>query len=619
MEKSKVWYFDKIGEMIANDAESYDVFYAVDKMFHGEISLPDQLKDLDDVRLIKDSSPHDALYNSTVALANSRMRLEVTPLGDNDDEFVKADRMEEALSWNWQRANMRGKSRKIWDIAHSALRYDLCVTRVDDLMYWLPKDKSKWTKANKRAARQGRFVITVLPVHCFHFEDSPISGTFRVLSARNMTLDEAVDYYESLAGTNKEGKKIKDTIEKIKSENIKEDSSQIRFTLYQYTDDDKRLDCGHVSDGYEVDENGPTDEDYVFIDTENKLPFLPYTVRGGASEVETDAMYKYHPLLASAHWHELWQNSVLVRSLVFSDIIRRVRETREFYQGVGTEQVPPDTGDGSAKALPPNVQVVRPNPTMVDAQSFQVLTSIDSSLQGTTSASALGNLSKYSNTAFSTMNAIVQVEMGKLNPQLNIIQDTIADQCYLFCEWTKHTKIPLQAWRGDSKKLRDVDLPRGEEIQISDGDYDLYRLFIKCMVTPETPTDQMQRVNIVEKLVTLGMSMEEALEMMNVPHPELQKDKRILEMLKDGKIQALIAKWNALAQAEAQMEAQAAMQAAQPQPPPQGGEPPPDAYGGMEGAGVDPAQGGMPPMQGAPGMGREQMTGMDRTGQDIAA
>ncbi|RPI95506.1 MAG: hypothetical protein EHM40_02830 [Chloroflexi bacterium] len=631
MPRTFEYYRGKIAEMMANDSDSYDIFYQVDKMFHGEIALPAQLQDLDDVRLIKDSSPHDALYNATVALANSRMRLDVTPLGDAEAEFVSANRMEQALQWNWEKANMRGPSRKIWDISHSALRYDLCVTRVDDLMFWLPKDKSKWSKANKRAARLGRFPITVIPPHNIHTQISSTSGAFCVLSARNLPLSEVLDYYESLAGTNKEGRKIKATIQAVKEEAGNEEYSELRFMLYQYTDDDKRLDYGHLAGDETVDEAGGGADDFIFVDTENKIPFLPYTVRGGASEVEVDPKYKYHPMLASAHWHELWQNSVLVRSLVFSDIIRRVRETREFYRGPGTQdQAPADDGSGGAKALPPNVDVVRPQPTTVDPQSFQVLGAIEQSLQGTTSASAIGNLSRYSNTAFSTMNAIVQVEMGKLNPQKNIIQDTIADEVYLFCEWAKFTKIPIQAWREEPAKVMNTELPRGEEIQIGENDYDLYRTFIKCTITPETPTDKMQQMNIVEKLVGLGMSMEEALEMMNVSHAALQKDKRAKEMLKDGKVNALITKFNAQAQADVQvatqqklaaleqqkMEQAQAAQAGQGAP---GGEPSPTPFSGMGGSGMNPAEGGMPPMEGAPGMGREQMTGMDRTGEDVAA
>jgi hypothetical protein len=539
--------------------------------------------------------------------------------------------MEQALQWNWDKANMRGPTRKIESISDSALRYDCCVTRVDDLMFWLPKDQGKWSKANRRAARLGRFVITVIPPHNIHTQISATSGAFCVLSARNLPLADVLDYYESLAGTNKEGKKIKSTIARVRAEAEEGDYQELRFMLYQYTDDEKRLDYGHLmGEDESVDDAGGGEDDFVFVDTENKMPFLPYTVRAGGSEVETEPKYKYHPMLASVEWHDLWRNSVLVRSLVFSDIIRRVREVREFYRGTNTGAVPPDDGTGGAKALPPNVDVVRPSPTQIDPQAFQVLTAVDSSLQGTTSASSLGNLSKYSNTAFSTMNAIVNVEMGKLNPQKNIIQDTIADQCYLFCEWAKFTHKPLQAWRSEEKRVGEKMLPRGEEIQIGEGDYDLFRTFIKCTVTPETPTDKMQQMNIVEKLVLLGMSREEALEMMNVPHAALQQDRSALETLKQGAIQALVAKLQAMKTGEAQVAIQKMMMAMQqpqqppagaaPPPPGPGGQaPPPDAFSGMGGAGFDPAMGGEPAMEGAPGMGREQMNGMDRSGEDIAA
>lgn len=632
MPKSFEWYRSKIAEMIENDSAAYDIFYHVDDMFHGKIELPEELQEMQDVRIIKDSKPHDALYNARVALANSRMRVEVTPLGDSEQEFVRANQMEQALQWNWEKANMRGPTRKISAIADCALRYDSCVTRVDDLMFWLPKDQKQWSKANRRAARLGRFVITVVPRYCIHAQISPISGAFAILNARNIPLSEVLDYYESLAGTNKEGKRIKATVARIKEEAGEDDYDELRFMLYQFTDDDKRLDYGHLAgEDTSVDDSGGTEDDFVFIDTENKIPFLPYTVRGGANEVETDDTYKYHPMLAGAYWHDLWANSVLVRSLVFSDIIRRLRETREFYRGPNTEAVPPDDGSGGAKALPPNVDVVRPNPTTVDPQAFQVLQGIDTDLAGSTSASAIGDVGRYANTAFSTFNGIMQVEISKLNPQRDIIQDTIADECQLMCEWVKFTKKPLQSWREEPAKIGDRTLPRGQEIQIGENDFDLFRTFIKCVITPETPTDRMQQANVIDKLIAWGMSAEEALEMMNVPHAALQKDKRALEILKDGKVQALVTKANALATGEAQVVTQtklAQIQAAtlaQQQAGAQGGgqtppaEPPPSAYSGMSGEGVNPAGGGTPPIQGAPGMGREQMTGTDRTGEDIEA
>ncbi len=87
MPKSFDWYRGKIAKMMTNDSDSYEIFYEVDKMYHGKITLPQQLQDFDDVRIIKDSSPHDALYNAMVALANSRIRLDVTPLGDAASPF----------------------------------------------------------------------------------------------------------------------------------------------------------------------------------------------------------------------------------------------------------------------------------------------------------------------------------------------------------------------------------------------------------------------------------------------------------------------------------------------------------------------------------------------------
>lgn len=626
-DKNLRWYQDRVDEMIEDDSDRNKLFDAVDDMFHGVIELPAQLKEFDDIRLNKDSTPHDALYNGTTFLANSRVRFEITPLGDAPAEIEKANRMEQSIGWHWDMTNMRGMSRKIFDIAHSALRYDLCVTRVDDLLHWLPKSESSWSKANRRAVRGGRFITTVLPPHSMHFQMSPLGGSHVIVSTQVLPLLDVVDYYLGLAGTNDDGKKIKAAVEKMKqyTDNSLE---ELNFFLVNYTDDEKRLVYGHITD-MDVDritasERESEENVFVFIDTENKMPFINYTVRGGASEVEIDPVYKYHPMLASAHWHGLWADSVLAKSLAFSDVIRRLRETREFYIGNATDQVPPDDGTGGAKPMPPGVDVKRMPPTQLDPQAFQVIADFSGSLNKTTGTSILGGLNNVSaSTPYSSINAQIQLAQGNMNPQRNIIQDTIRDIAYMFCEWTKYTKKPLQSWRTMDAKVGDTVQPRGQEIQISDKDYDLRRTFISCTITPEVPTDQTQKINNARLLIDMGMSKRDALESLSIPHPETQLDASSLEKIQEGYVQALITELVATANAKVQMmvqqgqaqiqQQQMAQQQAQQQPPP------PTPFDQAAGAGFDPSAGGQPPIQAAPGMGREQMNGQTQSGQDIAA
>lgn len=616
MDKKLSWYQGKIGEMIAND-NKHELFNAIDDMYHGNIELPQQLKDFDDIRLNKDSTPHDALYNATTALSNSKVRFEIMPLGVEPKEYEKANMMEESLTWHWEQSNMRGMARKIVEITSSALRYDLCVTRVEDLMWWLPKNQTSWTKANKRAARNGRFPVTVLPPHSMYFQNSPFTGTSCILSARLLPLTEVVDYYQGLAGKNDLGKKLLKTIDSIQSE-AGDDYSELYFMLYDYTDDDKRLVYGHIAESLE--DNGGNEDDYVFMDTENKMPFINYTVRGGQSDIETDSDFKYHPMLASAHWHGLWTDAVLAKSLTFSDVIRRLREVRATYEGVGTDQVPPDDGTGGDKALPPGVTRKVQPPTTLDQQAFQIVQEYSTNLNKTTGTSILGNLNQISgSTPYSSIQAQIQLALGNLNPQRNIIQDTIRDIGYLYCEWVKFTKKPFQSWRKEEKLLGETKFPRGQEIQIAPEDYSLDRLHIYCTITPETPTDLTGRINNARLLKELGMSARDLLESLNVPHPEMQLDMSAIEKLKEGAIQAQITKMVGMANMEVQIKQQQAMQAmqqqaeqaAQQQQAQQQSQQPPSPFPG--GAGFDPAQGGQPPIEatGAPAQSGTMPNGGD--------
>lgn len=211
-----------------------------------------------------------------------------------------------------------------------------------------------------------------------------------------------------------------------------------------------------------------------------------------------------------------------------------------------------------------------------------------------------------------------------MNPQRNIIQDTIADIACLFYEWVAFTKKPLQAWRKTDKKMGDTMMPKGEEIQISNTDYDLDRLFIECTITPEQPTDQVQKINNARMMLELGMSKRDILESLSVPHPELQLDASALEKMKDGYVQAFITELMAKANAKVQIETQQAMagiqqqqQAAQQAAQQEQQPPAPSPFDNTGGPGFNPAEGGQPPIEGAPGMGREQMNGQTANGQDV--
>ena len=65
-----------------------------------------------------------------------------------------------------------------------------------------------------------------------------------------------------------------------------------------------------------------------------------------------------------------------------------------------------------------------------------------------------------------------------------------------------------------------------------------------------------------------------------------------------------------------QMQQQMAMQAQQPQGQP--GMPPNAGFENLGGPGMDPSMGGMPPAIGNPQGTREQLTGMDQAGQQLA-
>ena len=205
----------------------------------------------------------------------------------------------------------------------------------------------------------------------------------------------------------------------------------------------------------------------------------------------------------------------------------------------------------------------------------------------------------------------------------------------LMFEWVKQTGDTVSGYR---EKVTGDGQFKGQEITVSPEDFNTEDIYITCELIPNTPTDKMQLVNMYSSLKQAGAQIAwgELLERLGMGTPEVLKQDWMQEQMESVALSNFVEELKAQVQLKiqaaqtqmqmglqmqqqqaqmAQQQQQAQMQQAQAmqeqamspeQSGAMGNSPTGDAVM-PEGQMNNPAAGGMPPMQSAAGMTRNQV------------
>lgn len=623
------WYQGLVDELEQEFAERNHLFDEIDRMVRPEWSLPDEFTAvIKDVMAIVDTAPSDAINSGAIALSGSSPIFNVMPFMPNIAEYDRAQKLEENIGYHFDRANRRGNGTVMFDIAESSLRYNTICVRTDDLLHIFPKDRRKWTPLQKRAWSYGRFLVQAFnPKNVYYLETS--IGISTVAHIQSFKVEAVIDHWKLYENNSTdEGRRVAEALARLRSDldvaNAKGYTIRdVSFTQTYCIDDDKLMVWGSLCDT-EGEPMKDTDE-YVFADQKNTYGFIPWSIRVAGSRLEEALEYRVNPLLAPLYWSQSWDKINLAKSIVFSEPIRRARNPR----GVSITQSgePPnvDYENGNEINLRTGEDYKPFQPITLDRNALDVISALESAMVRTTGASILNDTTKISSqTPYATYGAMIKVALSRLDKQRDIMAQTCTDIACNMLWWVDKTDIPLTSYAQATKEFRSGTMvQRGQAIETTKEDYDLDNLGISTKVTPSTPTDKMEQLNMAVILSTrLNMPVSKVLEEMGYDNVGLLYDLWAREFLRNAELQAQAAAMMTEAQTTAQMTAQ---QNAMPQPPQEGGAPgmmgagqelSNTSFGAMGGSpGVNPAFGGMSPTQGAPGMTREAITGMDRLSQ----
>jgi hypothetical protein len=310
MSKKFDGYIDIAKELISNDKDRDLLYMGIDDMWHGNWSAGAELNARGDFREVIDLSPHDALRAGTSIMATVNPKWTVQPFNTGDEERQRAEKIEYVLDWHFNQMSRRGKGTMLWDLVHSALRYDAVAIWLDYLPYWIGKNPTGRAKA---ALRNGPFVGTIVNPRFVHSQSDQY-GDYRVLHASTKSAIEVANYWQSRNEKKSEGlSELQEVIRKNK--NLDLYFHHYDFMVYE-GDQLRREVWGSVSEFDTLDANA--DGQYILMDEKVTTPFMNWIIKVGGSSMETESKYSVHPLLAPLWCGHTNGTTRISRSQLFS-------------------------------------------------------------------------------------------------------------------------------------------------------------------------------------------------------------------------------------------------------------------------------------------------------------
>ncbi len=574
---------------IETDEEKQGYFQAYDDIDQLRWELPNGWEAKDWIRKRVSTIGHDGLKSLDSLFDTHSPKFEILPRTEVDKD--NAEEQETWLEWHMQRANQIGGGSPFRQSLHSSGKYSRVILQVDYLPYWLPKDKKKWTPEQKAAMKAGPFCVTVHNPRNVYYEMGKY-GLKWVASVTKLYGQEIINHWSVYGGEGDEGKKVKSAIKKIEKD--VEDDSEACYIHVDYISFEKRSVACFKAESLEQFEDMNSDTDHIsLVDTDNKLGFINWSVAIGESD----------PLLHSMHISGSWENQNLIDTLVDSHVLRKAfAPVLKHRKPMGSNKELDVNFDGSEVAieLEGTEEADYMNLPPIDPAITQLAAVNTDRISQNLGIRNLQSMQMSGNVQFSTMNAFIQLQMAALEPYKRTTEKAWEQAAEIMFKWVEKTGDTVTGYRtkskGEGKKAA------GASITMTSNDFEIEDLHIKCELIANTPTDKMQQVNMYVALKNAGakISWGELLERVLGVNPEIAERKWMDETIAD----LAFSNFSETLKAELQMQIQEKTQGGGGMPNmPQG-----DAVipgGSMN----DPAAGGLPPMQSAAGMTRNQVNG----------
>jgi len=568
-----------------------EMFKAMDRYANSIWELPPALAKKDGMHKTVSSDPHDALRAATQILSTIEPHFQITPPFDDPEVKEYCNQIETYIRYVYQQAERRNQITA--DVIRSLLQYGMVAVQTYSLEYQQKIKKTMSDARLKAALRNGAFSVIVRKP----------SDVYPVISENGLESVLLTKVYNVNEFTKTWGE----------FDFIHPDDATMEYVMvYDYMDYERRIVLAKQS--VSTDVAVEIADGQTILDVENDLGFLPWDVRMVGPSFYDDPKEKLSPLLKPLYDTGLWDTQNTMLTLLSSSAIQYHAAPQLVIQGPGANEVEVDYDEINnpiRSETPATLQRIEPlrRPEM-DSSMMTSLEMISAAIGKQTVARFIQNPEMKADVPFSSMNLIFQLGANTINPHKMVAQECIAEIGRQFLMWTKLNGEKQVVF---DKKRDDRGLSVGRSIVIDpmmiDEDAN-----IQVELTADVPTDRMQKVNAAVMMAqNLHVPLIRLLEQVGFADPEQALKEYETQLQMENELQIALQERQAESQmnmhAKAMQLQQMQMQLQQPVQP--------GVFDNAGGMGFNPAMGGTPPAQAAPGFTREQITQQTKSGDGM--
>jgi hypothetical protein len=611
MAKKLDYYAGFASEMLTNDEVRDSLFWDIKQAVECKFAVPSELQALTWIgnRKFASTAVADARNAATRTFAANLPNIQIAPLSEEPPEYERTERLEQIMTWEYERLNRSGTKSPHWRIVEDAVTYHAVAFQTEYLPYKFKGVKK--TPQIKAMLRSRNFNWIRHDPAVVHTRESA-NGVECVMKAASYTAQELVDEF------GRENPGVREIISKYDDPSV---MMTTYYTLYDWMDWEYRCQWAEESGGSGTIDRDPSGQGIVFRNEEHGLPFIPWVVVDNGD-----------PLWKSVFTSGLWENLNVLRTLQFAKALDQVAHSTMVIQTPdGTlQRVWMDYSNPSQPIVTPldGTTVQNFPPPQLDPQMSAILGQAESEIYQSTTSRILADVSRYADaTAFSTVNAMLSAAVAQLALSQTTAEKALGEGVFQNFSWLDHADIPLVSYRQQTLDEARPELRRGAEMVVRKEDFDLEALYITAKLKPSTASDEQAQLNgAVVAVERLGMAKEMAWEKLGYTNYPLNVQKKAQETITEATIQAEAQRILMQPQLEAQqmqMQQQAEMQqqqmaAQQQQVAPENMTGEMNGETGFETAqGFDNRGGGFAPQGASPGLGREQIMNETQTGQEM--
>ena len=461
------WFRGRANYLKDQDDDRDKMFKALDSYRHGEWSLDEELLEIEWIHESRDPIFAQQSDSAKHILSDVTPGISLLPYSPGGDGTDIADKHEKGLRWLLDSASRRRQATIVQDVVSSSIDYAEVTAQVMYIPQQIKDVKAAGGNAQRYEAmlRRGPFAVII-------HNPQTVNCRYSDLGPEEVVLDVQDDPHNIIDLYGNKADKLKKWLRNMKGKG----PGNVR--LKNYTSYDYHAVWVELGEGGEM----------VEILREKWLwPFLGWVCRYGGTSLEEKGQFQRKPLLANMYHFDLYDDINRVRTLRFSDMIRKAGRARDVFESDTRTSPDIDASTGDLYVHTDTEEKIIPQPQeAADPSMSELYAELRSDIQKSTLSELLLGGDVPSGAAFASIDLVTNSALKVLRAPQSLAQHSVADILETFLLYIHYDNSQVISYGTGKTDRGDEYLIRGEDIVPKN-------LYITVTLEADLPTDFQAR------------------------------------------------------------------------------------------------------------------------------